>query len=84
MHAELRALIERGSIMKVGEQRRTGAMTISVDEAAEWLGISRNSAYEAAKRGEIPVIRIGRLFKVPVVPFERMLGVSVSSKTEAA
>ncbi|GJE48426.1 hypothetical protein GOFOIKOB_1456 [Methylobacterium tardum] len=63
---------------------RTGAKTISIDEAAAWLGISRNGAYEAAKRGEIPTIKIGRLLKVPVVPFERMLGLSVSTSAEAA
>ena len=47
--------------------------TVSVPEAGKWLGISRNAAYEAARRGEIPVIRIGRLLRVPVVALERML-----------
>jgi excisionase family DNA binding protein len=48
--------------------------TISVPEAGHILGIGRNSAYEAAKRGEIPVIRLGRLERVPCVPFRRLLG----------
>lgn len=47
--------------------------TLSVVEAAEILGIGRNSAYEAAGRGEIPVIRIGRLLRVPRAALERML-----------
>ena len=47
--------------------------TISVEEAGRRLGISRNSAYEACKNGQIPTIRIGRLLLVPIVPFERML-----------
>jgi excisionase family DNA binding protein len=47
--------------------------TLSVPEAAEQLGVGRNAAYEAAKRGEIPVIRIGRLLRVPVIALERML-----------
>jgi excisionase family DNA binding protein len=47
--------------------------TISVPEAGRWLGIGRNSAYEAARRGEIPTIRIGRLLRVPVVALERVL-----------
>jgi excisionase family DNA binding protein len=55
-------------------------LTISVSEAAERLGISRNLAYEAARRGDIPTIRIGKRFLVPVVAFERMLDQS----TEAA
>ncbi|KAA0122228.1 DNA-binding protein [Methylobacterium sp. P1-11] len=63
---------------------RAAAKTISVEEAGRWLGISRNSAYEAVKRGEIPTIKIGRLLLVPVAPFERMLGLSVNTSAEAA
>ncbi len=37
-----------------------GRKTISVDEAAQELGLSRASVYEAAKRGELPAIVIGR------------------------
>jgi excisionase family DNA binding protein len=37
------------------------------------LGISRNKAYEAARRGEIPTIRIGHRILVPAAAFERML-----------
>jgi excisionase family DNA binding protein len=46
--------------------------TIGVEEAGNRLGISRNSAYEAAKRGEIPTIKIGRRLLVPEAAFERM------------
>jgi excisionase family DNA binding protein len=38
-----------------------------------YFGLSRNAAYEAVKRGEIPVIRIGRLLRVPVKALEQML-----------
>jgi hypothetical protein len=37
----------------------------------EMLG--RNASYEAARRGDIPTIRIGRLLQVPVVALERKL-----------
>lgn len=47
--------------------------TITIPEAAERLGIGRNAAYDAAKRGEIPTIRIGKLLLVPRAQFERML-----------
>jgi excisionase family DNA binding protein len=48
--------------------------TISVPEAGrEYLGIGKNASYEAARRGEIPTIKIGRLLRVPVVAMERML-----------
>lgn len=48
-------------------------MTLTIDEAARALGISRNSAFAAAHRGEIPTIRIGRRLLVPKVAFEKML-----------
>ena len=47
--------------------------TMSVPEAGRWLGIGRNASYEAARRGDIPTIRIGRLLRVPVVALERKL-----------
>lgn len=52
----------------------TECKTLSVPEAG-WLyyGLSRNGAYDAAKRGEIPVIKIGRRYRVPIVAMERLL-----------
>jgi len=35
-------------------------LTLTVTEAAELLGISRATAYQAAHAGELPVVRIGR------------------------
>ena len=49
-------------------------ITISVPEAGQrYFGLCRNAAYEAAARGDIPTIRIGRLLRVPVRALERML-----------
>jgi hypothetical protein len=48
--------------------------TMTVPEAGRrYFDLSRNASYEAARRGEIPVIRIGRLLRVPVMVLERML-----------
>jgi excisionase family DNA binding protein len=47
--------------------------TVTVPEAGRLLGIGRNAAYEAARRGEIPTIRIGRLLRVPIVALDRKL-----------
>ena len=44
-----------------------------VPEAGALLGLTRNGAYAAAARGEIPTIKIGRLLKVPKAAFDRML-----------
>jgi len=47
--------------------------TMSVDEAADELGIGRNQAYAAVKAGQIPTIRIGKRLLVLRFPLERML-----------
>lgn len=47
--------------------------TISVEDAGKQLGISRNAAYDAARRGDIPTIKIGRRLLVPQAVFERMI-----------
>jgi excisionase family DNA binding protein len=48
-------------------------LTWSIAEAAQVLGISRASAYEAAHRGELPVRVIGRRMLVPRVALLRLL-----------
>jgi Helix-turn-helix domain len=49
-------------------------LTISVPEAGEkYFGLCRNAAYDAARRGDIPTIKSGRLLRVPVRALERML-----------
>jgi excisionase family DNA binding protein len=47
------------------ESQAAARLTYTVEEVARLLGISRNSAYEAVRRGEIPTIRIGRRILVP-------------------
>ena len=50
-------------------------MTVTVEEAATILGVGRHKAYEAARSGEIPTIRIGKRILVPVASLERLLAV---------
>ena len=64
--------------------KRSQALTISIEEASRRLGIGKNQAYEAAGRGEIPTIRIGRRLLVPVAALDQMLCVDARLKTEAA
>ena len=52
---------------------KSGSLVMTVPEAGAKLGLSRSASYDAAKRGDIPTIEIGRLRKVPVVQFERLL-----------
>lgn len=46
---------------------------MTVEEAGTALGISRGSAYEAARSGDLPTIRIGRRLVVPTAALRRML-----------
>jgi hypothetical protein len=48
-------------------------LVLDVPEAGAMLGLNRNASYAAAKRGDIPTIRIGKLIKVPRLAFDRML-----------
>ena len=50
-----------------------GRQTLTIAEAAKALGIGRNQAYEAAHRGEIPTIKIGKRLLVPKLAFEKLL-----------
>ena len=52
--------------------------TMTVDEAASIMKISRASAYEAVRSGEIPSIRIGRRIVVPTAALRRMLGLDAA------
>jgi excisionase family DNA binding protein len=48
-------------------------LTWTVPEAARLLGISKDSAYEAAHRGELPVRVIGRRLLIPRAALLRLL-----------
>src|SRR5262245_57364164 len=43
-----------------------GRVVITIPEAARLLGVGKNTLYEAARRGEIPVLALGRRRLVPV------------------
>jgi excisionase family DNA binding protein len=56
-------------------------LTISVPDAGRrYFGLGRNASYDAAERGEIPAIRIGRLLRVPVRALEKMLDQAGAAK----
>ena len=45
---------------------------MTIPEAGKkYFGIGRSASYEAARRGEIPIIKIGRKHLVPVAAMER-------------
>ena len=57
--------------------------TLSVPDAGkQYFNLSKNGSYDAARRGDIPTIRIGRLIRVPVVALERMLNQAGNPQVE--
>jgi hypothetical protein len=50
---------------------------ITVPEAGSILRLSRNGAYDAAKRGDFETVQLGRLLRVPTrgAKFRRLLGI---------
>lgn len=47
---------------------------LTVEEAAKVLRIGRTAAYDAVRRGDLPVIRVGRILRVPRHRLEQLLG----------
>jgi excisionase family DNA binding protein len=49
--------------------------TVTVEEAAQLLGIGRSLAYEAVRTGSfpVPVIRVGARYLIPRAALERLL-----------
>lgn len=47
--------------------------TLTVPEAGAILGLGKASSYDAAARGDIPTIRIGRRLVVPTAGLRRLL-----------
>ena len=56
-----------------GEQR-TARLTMSVPEAGRvYFGLGRDASYQAARRGQLPVLYFGKLRRVSCAACERML-----------
>jgi excisionase family DNA binding protein len=56
------------------ENDRETPIVLTVEEAGRVLRIGRSAAYQAARSGELPTIRIGRCLRVPLHRLEEMLG----------
>jgi hypothetical protein len=49
-------------------------LTLSVPEAGwKFYGLGRNGSYQAARRGDLLTVRVGRLLRVPVAAMQRKL-----------
>jgi excisionase family DNA binding protein len=54
----------------IAEQER---LAFSITEAAALLGVGRTLAYQMAKSGELPTVRLGRRVVVPRAQLEQLL-----------
>jgi hypothetical protein len=63
--------------------RSRGEFGFSVPEAGAMIGLSVNPSYEAARRGEIPTVKIGGLLIVPKALWLRKLGVEATDARQA-
>ena len=53
---------------------KTKPRTMSVPEAGRhYFGIGRDASYQAAKRGDIIMMQVGKLQRVPIVAMDRKM-----------
>ena len=57
-------------MLKTEEPER---LVLTVDETAALLGISRGLAYQMARQGNIPTVRLGRRLLVPRSALDRLM-----------
>ena len=65
------------------EEQRIDRLTYTVTQTAGLLGISRTSAYECVRRGEIPSLTLGRRVVISRVAVDRMLDGAPDCETTA-
>ena len=53
--------------------KKAEKLTMTVNEAALALGLSRNSCYQGVETGSIPSIRIGKRILIPRYALEKLL-----------
>ena len=62
----------------------TTVQTLSVPKAGrDYYDLGRNASYAAAKRGDIPTIRMGKLLRVPIRALEQRLNATLKPSVAA-
>jgi excisionase family DNA binding protein len=52
---------------------------LTIRELAAYLRVSRTTAYELVRNGEVPSVRVGGQFRIPRVELDRRLAESLGS-----
>lgn len=63
----------RKTPIELDASSRVSPETLSVEQAARRLGISRSTAYECVRNGSIPALRFRRRIVIPAVVIEQLL-----------
>jgi excisionase family DNA binding protein len=56
-----------------GKYDKTHAMTLTVEDAAKEIGISRHLAWSLVEKGQLRSVRLGKLVRVPRVALTELL-----------
>lgn len=64
----------RKTRIEMDESSCASPETLSVEQAAQRLGISRSTAYECVRSGSIPSLRFRRRIVIPTVVIDQLLG----------
>jgi hypothetical protein len=66
------------------ERESTMNKTISVSQAGrDYFDMSRNASYAAVRRGDLPIVRVGKLLRLLVRALEAMLDGAIKTTTVA-
>ena len=63
---------------------RPAPQTLTVEQAARRLGISRSTAYECVRNGSLPSLRFRRRIVIPAVIIDRLLDGMNGAELETA
>lgn len=58
---------------KILNQDGSNPLALRVEEMAHILSISRNSAYELVRSGQIRAVKVGRIYRIPKSALDEFL-----------
>ncbi len=58
------------------DSSKENKLCYTIPEAAKLIGVSRNQGYELARRGELPIVKMGKLLFVPKAKLHKMFGLN--------
>jgi hypothetical protein len=69
----------KGRVNNMSDDEKPWTMSVPAAGKKYW-GLSRNGSYDAADRGDIPTIRVGKLRRALVRPIEKKLAAAADNQ----